>query len=64
MLLSLKEHHPGDDFTVMSPVVTELMPPFFENDFIVLDFFTCPEIRVGVVETVIRHGSREGYNIV
>ena len=37
--------------------MAELVPPFFEDDFVFVDFFTGPQVIVGVVEANIRRSS-------
>jgi hypothetical protein len=42
----------------MGPVVTQLMPPFFKDDFLFSDFVASPEIGMGLVQTEIRRFER------
>jgi hypothetical protein len=44
MFLSLEEHQPWNDFAIMGPVMTELMPPLLQNHFIFADLRSGPEI--------------------
>jgi len=51
MFLALQEHHPWYDFTVVHPVMAELMPPFLENDFVLADLIPPPQLIVRIIET-------------
>lgn len=53
MLFPLEKHNPWNHFTIMRPIVTELMPPFLQYDFILANLGPRPEIGMRLIQTRI-----------
>lgn len=44
----------------MGPIMTELMPPFLENDFLLPNLASRPQVGMGLIETTINHRRNVG----
>jgi len=64
MLFTLDEHKPWNHVCIMGPIMSELMPPFFQYDFIFTDFVVRPQFRMRFIETISICVREKGYNIV